>query len=329
GVTTRREHDRARAVAEEHGGLAVALVEDAGDDVGTGHQHRPGDAGGEQPGGDGQAVDEAGARGVEVEGAGRGAERGGHLGGRGRHRVVGRRRGDQHGVELVGPGAGPVERGPAGGDGQVPGRLAGAGPAALSDAGALDDPLVGGVEVAGEVVVGHPVRGDGGAPADHPDAPARRRGGGGGGGGSLGEDAHARTRTQARGWSARTRSPGMASRPMRKPVWALVTSTVPSVSTIEPTTWPACTISPSAVTTSGGAAWKTPAAGAAMSRSGTCTSSAQTVVSSVTSCAGGGPAGSGWVPPRSISSAVIASLPSGRGPRPASRRRQGWRRSRR
>jgi hypothetical protein len=65
-------------------------------------------------------------------------------------------------------------------------------------------------------------------------------------------------------------------------VWGLTTVTSSALRPIDATAWPACTISPSLVTTSGGSRVKIPAAGAAISRSGTWRSSARAVWSSST-----------------------------------------------
>ena len=80
------------------------------------------------------------------------------------------------------------------------GRLAGAGDAALADAGALDDPLVAGVDALLEVGVGEPLLGE-------RRCPSRR---------SQARIAQA-TRSQATGWPSRRRSPGWTSMPISLP----------------------------------------------------------------------------------------------------------------
>src|SRR5690606_25919534 len=140
---------------------------------------------------------EAGAGGVEVEGTGGDAQVGGHLRrGRG-ERHLGRGGGHHHDVEVGGGEAGPGQRVAGGRDGQGAGRLGGARPPALVDAGALEDPVVRGVEVGGEVVVGDPPLGQRGPQPGDPHAAGRGEAGGVGegsgarGGGAAGEQAHA------------------------------------------------------------------------------------------------------------------------------------------
>src|SRR5207237_6447994 len=133
-------------------------------------------------------------------------------------------------------------------------RLVGPGHPALADAGALDDPRVGGVEAGLEIGVGQPPLGKGDAPAGDGGCPRSHR--------------HSAL-SQATGSPSRRRSPGVASMPMRNPVKRLHTGVrVPQDSTT-PTAWPSVTISPSAVTVSGGKGWKMPAAGDRIRRSGT------------------------------------------------------------
>ena len=62
------------------------------------------------------------------------------------HAAVGRGGGDDDGVEVLGAHAGARQRHAAGLGGELGERLVGARHPALADAGALDDPLVGGVE---------------------------------------------------------------------------------------------------------------------------------------------------------------------------------------
>ena len=76
-------------------------------------------------------------------------------------------------------------------------------------------------------------------------------------------------RSQATGWPGRTRSPAWASMPIRKPVKRLGTSVLMPPEEIVPIDCPVMTISPSAVTVSGGKGWKMPAAVATTTRSGT------------------------------------------------------------
>jgi hypothetical protein len=62
------EHDRARAVAEEDGGAAVAPVQDPREDVASHDERTVREAGGQHPVGLGNRVHEAGAAGREVVG---------------------------------------------------------------------------------------------------------------------------------------------------------------------------------------------------------------------------------------------------------------------
>ena len=116
-----------------------------------------------------EAVREAGAGGVDVEGAAADAELGGDGGRRRRHRAVGRRGGQHDGVERR-----RVEAGHADGLAGRLGRQAGGGAAdvALVDAGALADPLVARVQAhVLEVLVGQRLGRQGGAPAGDHGAP--------------------------------------------------------------------------------------------------------------------------------------------------------------
>src|SRR6185503_15381782 len=96
-------------------------------------------------------------------------------------------------VDRVRGEAGVLDRGGTRLDGEAGGRLAARGDPTLTDAGALDDPLVRGVDALLELGVGEPLLGEGGAPScdagAHPQA----------------------TRSQATGWPSRRRSPGWTS----------------------------------------------------------------------------------------------------------------------
>ncbi len=130
-------------------------------------------ADGDEPVGGDEAVDQAGAGGVEVERAARQAELVLHRRGRGRHGAVGGGGGEdeQRRCRRVDAGHARVAWRPASTD--RPG--GGAADVALADAGAFDDPVVVGVERLLEVVVGDDLVGQGGAPpGDHRASDARR-----------------------------------------------------------------------------------------------------------------------------------------------------------
>src|SRR5450830_2129599 len=145
----------ASAVAEEHAGAAVLPVDHLAEHLGADNEDVLVDVGRDEGRGDGEAVDEAGAAGLHVEGAGLGgADLVGDDRRRGRRDVVGRDRGDDDQVEL-----GRVERprveAAAGGDlAEVARRLVHSRDAALADAGAREDPLVRRVEELRDLVVG-------------------------------------------------------------------------------------------------------------------------------------------------------------------------------
>ena len=149
------EHERAGAVAEQHAGRAVFPVEDPAEGLGADHQRLVRIARAEHRIGDRQRVEEAGADGVHVEGDAVGdAERRLDLGRRRREGLVGSRRGEDDEVDVGCGDAGMVERAARRIGGEAAGRLAIAGDIAVADAGALDDPLVGGVDALREFFVG-------------------------------------------------------------------------------------------------------------------------------------------------------------------------------
>ena len=126
------------------------------------------DADGDEAGRGHQAVDEARAGGVEVEGPAGGSERG--LDGRRGpgHQGVGGGGGQQQDVDVRGLEARPLQGLSPGFGGQAGGRAA---DPALADAGPLGDPFVAGVEPGGEVVVGDDLVGHRDAAAPHGHAP--------------------------------------------------------------------------------------------------------------------------------------------------------------
>src|SRR5450756_313754 len=145
----------AGAVAEEHAGAAVLPVDHLAEHLGADNEDVLVDVGRNEGRGDGEAVDEAGAAGLHVEGAGLGgADLVGDDRRRGRHDVVGRDRGDDDQVELARDERPRLET-TAGGDlAEVARRLVHSRDAALADAGAREDPLVRRVEELRDLGVG-------------------------------------------------------------------------------------------------------------------------------------------------------------------------------
>src|SRR5581483_6380875 len=181
---------------------------------------------------------EPGARRVQVERATGEAEvvlddRGGR-----RHLLVRRRRAEHEQVDGVGPEAGLLERGGAGGDSQ---RRRGTADAAFADAAALDDPLVAGVEGLLEVVVRDDLVRQRRAPSDDASGPHD-------------------VRNQAIGCRDITRSPRWARTPSRRPENGDRTSASPTV----PSRSPALMVRPAS---SSGTGSKSPAAGLTTTRS--------------------------------------------------------------
>ena len=108
------EHDRARAVAEEHAGAAILPVEDAREDLGADHERAAMRARADEEVGGGERVDEARAHGLHVEGrAALHAELRLQQAGARRKHHVGRRGGDDDEVD-VGGACGPPRRAPGG-----------------------------------------------------------------------------------------------------------------------------------------------------------------------------------------------------------------------
>ena len=164
----RLEHDRPRPVAEQHAGRAVGPVEQAREGLGADHQRALVRAGDEELVGRRDGEDEAGADRLQIEGdAVSDPERRLHLGRHRRKRVVGRRGGDDDEVDVGGLQPGVGERRLGGARRQRRRRLAVAGDVALADAGALHDPLVGGVDDLRHFGVGDHPRRQAGADATH------------------------------------------------------------------------------------------------------------------------------------------------------------------
>ena len=128
-------------------------------------------SGGDEALGDGEPVDPAGTRGGDIERRGvPGAEQRLEIaGGRGKP-AIGADGAQDDRVDLLGGDAGLGHRAARRGVAETGERLPRPGDAALPDAGALHDPLVGGVEVRREIGVGHdPVGHRGAQPGDRGD----------------------------------------------------------------------------------------------------------------------------------------------------------------
>src|SRR5690606_25414668 len=150
----------ARAVGEDHTGGAVVPVKPVGELLRADHQRVARRAAAHRVVGHAQGVAEARAGRVDVEGA-----RGGDAQARGHARrgvgdLVALRAGrHDHQVDVVGAQPAGGQRLPAGGHRHVGDALPRGGDAALGDAHAAADPLVGGVHAGGQVVVGDDVGG--------------------------------------------------------------------------------------------------------------------------------------------------------------------------
>jgi len=142
-----RDHDRTRPVAEEDARAAIGVIEEAGEELGADDEHVARHAGRHVGAGGGVRVDEARAGSGHVHRR-RPAVPDRLLDERRsrRHPVVGRQRGNQDQVDLVGIQARDGDRARAGHGGHARGRLVRGGDPPLADARAADDPLVGGVD---------------------------------------------------------------------------------------------------------------------------------------------------------------------------------------
>jgi hypothetical protein len=158
--------DGAGAVTEQHAGAAIVPIENAGEGLGADHQRGRGEAVLDHAIGHRQAVDEAGTDSLHVEGRSPGhAELSLHSRRGGRKRLVrrGRRQDDEVEIGRLHPGMG--QRPLRGLERQLRRHLAIGRDMALLDAGALLDPLVGGIHLLGKIGVGnHALRQIGAAP---------------------------------------------------------------------------------------------------------------------------------------------------------------------
>ena len=144
---------------------AVLGVDDAAQRLGADHEHVAEVAGDQQRRAGDEHVDEPGAAGGEVERAAAQAQRLAHERTGVRDGLLGSRGGDDEEVDLVGRDAGVLDRRGPGFDREAGGGLGRFRDAAFADAGALDDPVVGGLDPLLELGVREAPLRDGGPPA--------------------------------------------------------------------------------------------------------------------------------------------------------------------
>ena len=168
GGVGRADDGRPGAVGEDERRPAVGLVGEVGEALDADDEDVLGTAAADHVvrERDGVAVAGAGGGDVECRGVG-GAEPVGEHGGGGGRLVGEAHRRDDDGAHLLGVEAGHREGVPGGILGHLDDGLALAGPAALDDAGALADPLVGGVDRVDDLGVGDDPAGP--VSADAPD----------------------------------------------------------------------------------------------------------------------------------------------------------------
>ena len=153
----RLHHDRAGAVAEEHERRAVVPVEDLREQVATDDERLLGEPRRQHAVRLRDRVHEAGAAGEQVVGGRVSASPSVSASkrGRGREQHVRRDGGADHEIDLRRVRAGLGERLPDGRESDVAERLVLRREPPLADSGPLEDPLVRGVDVAGQIVVRH------------------------------------------------------------------------------------------------------------------------------------------------------------------------------
>ena len=163
------QHHGARAVTEQHAGAPVAPVEQPREHLRADHQGAAVLAARDEPVRDRERIDETRAHGLHVE---RRAEADAELvlqdAGRGREHDVRRGRRNDDEVDVVGRHAGRRHRLPRRVHRQVGRHLLVRGHATRPDAGAREDPLVGGVDPLLDVLVGELADGQIAARADDP-----------------------------------------------------------------------------------------------------------------------------------------------------------------
>jgi hypothetical protein len=169
GRVLRLEHDRARAVAEQHAGGAILPVEQPAEGLGADHQRAAVRAGADHAVRHLHRVEEARADRGDIErDAIVDSQHRLHLGGGGGEGVVGRGGGQHDQVDVLRRDAGGRDRGDRGVARQRRGGLALARDMAEADPGPLDDPLVGRVDPLGQFGVGDAACGESGTrPRQH------------------------------------------------------------------------------------------------------------------------------------------------------------------
>ncbi len=156
---TRAEHDRAGAVAKQHARRAIGVVDDARHHVRADHERVLGAAGRHDRVADRQRVRKRGTRRRQIESPRLvGANLGLHQARGAREQHVGRHRADDDHVDVVGRQARLLDRLLRRFGRQIAGRDAGVDDVTLLDAGALQDPLVGGLDHLLEIRIGQQLR---------------------------------------------------------------------------------------------------------------------------------------------------------------------------
>ena len=163
----RLDQNRARGIAEQHAGGAVGVIDDRRHLVGADHHDLAEFAGLDELRGDGERIDEAGARRLHVEAAdvADADHVADQIGGRRKDQIRRRRRANQK-LDVAGRGPGLAQQSAH----CLGAHMRCAEPFALenvpfADAGALDDPLVAGIDHLGQFGVGEKV---GRQIAEHP-----------------------------------------------------------------------------------------------------------------------------------------------------------------
>src|SRR6185312_12819556 len=161
------QHHRPCPVAEQDAGGAIAPVQKARHGLGPDQQNGARRAGADQAVGDRHAVDEAGTNGLHVEGRAMAhAQPRLHDGGGGGKTFIRRGGGTDDHVQLAGIDAGILQRLARRAQSQVGGLFALKRNVALADPGALANPLIRGLDLLGQIVIGDDVGRQTGAAAD-------------------------------------------------------------------------------------------------------------------------------------------------------------------
>ena len=159
GFGVRPENHRAGAITEQHCSAAIFPVDDPRIHFGADNQGAAMLARSDQVVGDRQRVNETAADGLNIErGAPLYSQLRLHDASRARKNVVGCRRGHDDEIDFLRDDARRGKGRAACLDTEVAGGLRGFGDVTLADAGARPDPLVGGVHLFGQIVVGDDLR---------------------------------------------------------------------------------------------------------------------------------------------------------------------------